>query len=84
MNFIRAAIKKEPLAQVVLEDGLSTGDLYRHRVMAGPLEKLPNRETTTEEREAAYKEVGVTPLDDFINGINNGSGFQWRCSTAQL
>jgi hypothetical protein len=77
VNFIRGLIQREPSVQRVLEDGMSTGDLYRHRVIVALLEKLPHRETTVEEREESYKEVGVTPNDQFTRAIRSSGGFQW-------
>jgi len=72
LNIIRLLLEREPLAQAVLEENMSTGELYRHRVLKALLEKLPPyRETTAEEREASYKAVGVTPLDHFTRCINN-------------
>jgi hypothetical protein len=78
VNMIRLALRADPLVSpTTTDDGLSTGNLYARRVLLAILEKLPNRATTTEEREASYKEVGVTPNDQFTRAIRSGDGFQW-------
>lgn len=77
VNFIYLLLKREPLVQTTTEEGLSTGDAYRHRVLVALLEKLPYRETTEEERGASYKEVGVTPIDAYLRPIMGGNGHQW-------
>lgn len=78
VNMIRLTISANLLVSPsTTEEGLNTGDLYTRRVLLAILEKLPHRETTTEEREALYKQVGVTPNDRFTRAIRSGNGFQW-------
>ena len=77
VNLIRLFLENDPLVKSVIEDGLSTGQLYTHHVLCSLLEKLPYRETTEEEREASYKAVDVRPLDHYFHGIKSGEGFQW-------
>ena len=77
VNLIRLLLENDPLVKSVIEDGLSTGHLYTRRVLCVLLEKFPYRETTEEEREASYKEVGVAPNDQFTRAIKSGEGFQW-------
>jgi hypothetical protein len=78
VNMIRLALSVNPLvSQTTTEDGLSTGNRYQRRVLLAIIEKLPHRDTTKEEREASYKEVGVTPNDQFTRAIRSGDGFQW-------
>lgn len=71
VNFIRALLEKEPLVQVAIEDGLTTGECYTRRTLVALLDKFPYRKTTTAEREEAYKAVDVEPLDTFTRKIVN-------------
>jgi hypothetical protein len=78
VNIILLALGANPLASPsITEEGLSTGNLYQRRVLLAIIEKLPHRETTVEEREASYKEVGVKPNDVFTRAIRSGNGLQW-------
>jgi hypothetical protein len=78
VNLIHLALNTNPLVQpMTTEEGMSTGEKYSRRVLLAILNKLSYRETTEEEREATYKEVGVTPNDQFTRAIRSGDGFQW-------
>jgi hypothetical protein len=46
---------------------MDTGGLHRRRVILSLLNKLPpTRDLTQEEREQSYRNVGVTPLEDYL------------------
>jgi hypothetical protein len=78
VNMIHLALGANPLASPsITEEGLSTGNLYERRVLLAIMEKLPYRESTEEDREASYKEVGVKPNDIFTRAIRDGKGLQW-------
>jgi hypothetical protein len=78
VNLIHLAISANPLVHpMVTEEGMGTGQRYTRRVLLAILNKLPSHDATPEEREASYKEVGVTPNDEHLRAIRNGGGFQW-------
>jgi len=76
VNVIYLALSANSLVQpMTIEDGMATGHRYTRRVLLAILNKLPYRDTTLEEREASYKEVGVTPNDHYLRAIQSGKGF---------